>query len=249
MKCGELLAAVVTSAMCITSLTAQTTVQTVQQFGTAPTPDGWKFSFQISRFLPSAPGDQLVEVDISLSVQTDYPAFSFTSSQDGSVAQWNVNETVSVKNLKFTADDGCDDDEDPSAVREAQVSTQLSGQSAPLANGASGSVNDTPVAVTQPTIVLTNPDDLQRFIGDPNNSPKALNIKIINQQSRSFMFKPGNGTFTPARKDYHPTTSATLVVTYIVQSGSGCTAVQAGYSANAQYLITPSGSTYTSTSK
>jgi len=247
MKSGKLFVAVVAGTLGLTSLTAQTTVQTVQQFGVGPTPDAWKFSFQISRFLPSAPGDQLARVDISLSIHTDFPPFSFTASDDGSVAQWNVTETVSVKNLKFTADDGCDNDEDPSAIREVQVATESSGQSGTLANGASGSASDTLVNTNQPTVTLTDPNDLQRFIGN-TNSPKALNIKIVNQQSRSFIFKPGDGTFTPARKDYHPTTSATLVVTYYVQTGSTSTAVEAGYDGNNPYLITPTGCTYSCSS-
>jgi len=248
MKSKKLLVAVVASALGITSLTAQTNIQTVQQFGTAPTPDAWKFSFQISRFLASDPGDQLVRVDLSLTIHTDYPQFSFTASENGSVAQWDVSEIVSVKNLKFTADDGCDDDADNSAFREVQTFTELSGQSTPLASGTTTTVSATGLDAAQPTITLTSPDDLKRFTGD-TNSPKGINIKIVNQQSRSFVAKPGNGSFSPARKDYHPTTSATLVVTYYVQTISSATTVQAGYAGNSQYLITPSGCNYSSSSR
>jgi hypothetical protein len=248
MKAGKLLVAVVAGALGVMSLSAQTVVQTVQQFGTAPTPDAWKFSFQISRFLPSNPGDVLVRVDVSLSAHTDYPPFTATASEDGSVAQWNVTETITVKNLKFTADDGFDSDEDPSAVIEAQVASQLAGQSSPLANGTSTTVPGGPIDVSQPTITLTNADDLKRFSGD-TGSPKGININIVNKQSRSLVFKPGSGSFNPARKDYHPTTSATLVVTYYVQTASTAATVQVGYAGNTQYLITPAGCTYSSTSK
>jgi hypothetical protein len=94
-------------------------------------------------------------------------------------------------------------------------------------------------------MMLTSPDDLQRFTGD-TNSPKAINIKMVNKQSRSFTFKPGDGTFTPARKDYHPTTDATLTVNYCTSTSSDCATVQNNYSVNTSYLVLPSAGKYSS---
>jgi hypothetical protein len=98
--------------------------------------------------------------------------------------------------------------------------------------------------VVQPTVKLTNPDDLARFTGDPS-SPKSINIKMANKQSRTFMFKPGNGTFTPARKDYHPQTSATLTINYYTSTIANAVTVESGYDTNATYLILPAAGKYT----
>jgi hypothetical protein len=232
-------------AFSVFSLSAQPVLETVQQFVIGPQLDGWSFNFQLSRFLPSSPSDTLVKIEIILSVNTTYPQFTVTASKDNSVANWDVSETVTVKNLKFNADDGCDDDQDDKAVKEVEASTELTGSSSPLMSGASQTINGGTLTTTQPTIMLTSPDDLQRFTGD-TNSPKAINIKIVNKQSRSFTFKPGDGTFNPARKDYHPTTGATLTVNYYTSTSSDCPTVQNNYSVNSAYLIVPSVGTYSS---
>jgi hypothetical protein len=241
------LAAIAGGALGMTSLSAQPVVQTVQDFVVGQQPDGWSFPFQISRWLPTSSTDVLVKVTLTLSVSNDYPSFTATSSENGSVAQWDVAETVTVKNLHFNVDDGCDDDQDPNAVKELEIGTEFSGVSSPLANGASQTVPETAKTAVQPTVVLTSPDDLKRFTGDPN-SPKALNIKIVNKQARSFIFKPGDGTFTPARSDYHPVTTAELVVTYYVSTTSSLATCESGYDVNAAYLAKPANCRYSCSS-
>jgi hypothetical protein len=58
------------------------------------------------------------------------------------------------------------------------------------------------------------------------------------------MFKPGNGTFTPARKDYHPQTSATLTINYYTSTAANAVTVESGYDTNATYLILPAAGKY-----
>jgi hypothetical protein len=240
---SRVLAAIAGGVLGMASLSAQPVVQTVQQFVVGIQPDGWSFPFQLSRFLPSSSTDVLAQVTLTLTVSNDYPTFTATAAEDGSVAHWDVTETVTVKNLKFNVDDGCDDDQDPNAVKELEIGTEFSGDSAPLANGASQTVPETGKVAVQPTVVLTSPDDLKRFIGDPN-SPKALNFKIVNKQARSFTFKPGSGTFTPARKDYHPVTTAVVVITYYDQTASTTATCEGGYDTNAAYLAKPASGSY-----
>jgi hypothetical protein len=240
---SSVLAAVFCTALGSLTVSAQPVLETVQQFVVGPQPDGWKYSFQISRFLPSTPTDQLVKVELILAVHTDYPSFSFTASKDNSVANWDVSEIVTVKNLQFNADDGCDDDQDSKAYKELEIGTELAGSSTPLSNGSTQTVLASAGDVTQPTVTLTSPDDLKRFMGD-TNAPKALNITMVNKQSRSFTFKPGDGTFTPARKDYHPATGATLTVNYYTSSTTVCASVNAAYTANSPYLILPTTAQY-----
>ena len=240
--------AVIAAALCSViafGVSAQTTLTTVQQFAIAPQPDGWSFDFQLSRFLPSSATDTLVKVEIILSESSTFPSFSVTASQDNSMANYDVSEVVTVKSLKFNADDGCDDDNDNLDYKEAAASTEFSGSSSALMTGATQSINGVTLTTNVPTITLTNPDDLQRFTGDPN-SPKSLNFKIVNKQSRSFTWKPGDGTFNPARKDYHPTTSATLTVNYYTSTTSTSATVESAYSTNSSYLIIPASATYSS---
>src|SRR5262245_36390559 len=80
---------------CGQSLSAQT-VATVQTFGVTPQANGWKSSFQVSRFLPADPGDTLVKVTIDLSAHTEFPAFTATAKTDGSTAHASVTETINV---------------------------------------------------------------------------------------------------------------------------------------------------------
>jgi hypothetical protein len=240
---SSVLAAVFCTALGSLTVSAQPVLETVQQFVVGPQPDGWKFSFQLSRFLPSTPSDQLVKVELILSVNTSYPAFSFTANKDNTVANWDVTEIVTVKNLQFNADDGCDDDQDGRAYKELEIGTELAGSSAPLSSGSTQTVAASVGNVTQPTITLTSPDDLKRFIGD-SNAPKAININMVNKQSRSFTAKPGDATFTPARKDYHPTTGATLTVNYYTSTTTPCASYHAPYAANCSYLITPTSCQY-----
>lgn len=240
---SSVLAAVFCAALGSFTVSAQPVLETVQQFVVGPQPDGWKFSFQLSRFLPSTPTDQLVKVELILSVNTSYPAFSFTANKDNTVATWDVTEVVTVKNLQFNADDGCDDDQDSKAYKEVEIGTELTGSSAPLSSGSTQTVAASVGNATQPTITLTSPDDLARFMGD-TNAPKAINITMVNKQSRSFTAKPGDATFTPARKDYHPATGATLTVNYYTSTTTDCATLNAAYTANTNYLITPSSAQY-----
>src|ERR1041384_8845453 len=94
---------------------AQSVVQTVQQIVIGPTPDKWSFTSQIVPFAPANPGDKLASVQIDFTMHTDFPGFSATAtkanSQGESDANWDVIETVLVKNLRVT-DDSCDEDED-----------------------------------------------------------------------------------------------------------------------------------------
>ena len=241
---ASVLATIAVCALSVLKVSAQSnTLETVQQFVVGPQPDAWSFDFQVSRFLPTTNTDQLVKVELILAVHSDYPQFTATASEDSSVANWDVTETVTVKNLRFTADDGCDDDQDKNAVKELEIGTELVGSSNPLPSGGSQVVPGGGIDAVQPTVTLTSPDDLARFTGDPS-SPKSINIKIANKQSRSFMFKPGKGTFTPARKDYHPQTSATLTINYYTSTTANAVTCESGYDTNAAYLILPAAGKY-----
>src|SRR5215469_17688627 len=150
---ASILATIAVCTLSVLKVSAQSnTLQTVQQFVVGPQPDGWSFDFQVSRFLPTTNTDQLVKVELILAVHSDYPQFTATASQDNSVANWDVTETVTVKNLRFTADDGCDDDQDKNAVKELEIGTELVGSSSPLASGGTQLVAGGGVDAVQPTV-------------------------------------------------------------------------------------------------
>src|SRR5262245_14934478 len=172
------LCALFASAMVTATATAQT-VQTIQEFSVGAQPDAWKFSFQISRFLPSQPNERLVKVELDFNASTEYQGFSVTANKPDSEARWSVTETTSVKNLRFSPGDDFDEDEDNNAVKEVEVSSSFSGEISPP-EGVQVTVPAETKQASVPTIVLTETEDLKRFMGE-TDSPKAINIKIFNK--------------------------------------------------------------------
>src|SRR5262245_14179802 len=106
-KMVGLMSSLLFGAVAVLPISAQEVI-TEQELVVGPTANGWKFPFQITRFVPTQAGDTLTKVTLELIVNTTFPGLTATAGgQAGqqSDVEVSVTETVNVKNLRFTADD------------------------------------------------------------------------------------------------------------------------------------------------